>query len=226
MKDSVIKKKKRKRRNKRNAPSPLPPCFLDVSSKGKGNRNRVDARVQLLDLKRKGLPSSARLINEGDVLFIERNGKIADGRKRKAKCRTPTKPDNRPTQNLGRIMKEYPLVRIRPRGPLCGYVARILRQKTDESFRVLSIVQDLLKGTVLESDFFYHACSPYLRGCAGKLLVSRKPSLGASRLILTQLLRVRSNFPFERLETAIRQGKGTKSAVSIKPSIESANLVN
>jgi hypothetical protein len=183
--------------------SPLPP---DKKSKGLGKVNRVDARVQVLDLKRKGLPSSARLIDDGDVLHLERNDKIVDGRKRKAKCRTPKNPVNRPNPNLGRIMKEYPLVRIRPRGPLSGYVARILQQKTDESYRVLSKAQDLLKGTVFESEFYYHACSPYLRGRAGKILVSRKPSLGSSRLILTQLLRVRSNFPWERLELHCNMG--------------------
>jgi hypothetical protein len=168
--------------------------------------NRVDARVQVLDLKRKGLPSSARLIDNGDVLYLERNDKVVDGRKRKAKCPTPRNPVNRPHPNLGRVMKEFPLVRIRPKGPLCGIVARILRQKTDESFRTLEVVQDLLVGSVFESEFYYHACSPYLRGRAGKLLVSRKPSIGSSRLILTQLLRVKSNFPWERLESFLRQG--------------------
>jgi hypothetical protein len=171
-----------------------------------GEVNRVDTRVQVLDLKRKGLPSSARLIDDGDVLHLERNGKSVDGRRRKAKCRTPRIPVNRPNPNLGRIMKEFPLVRIRPGGPLCGYIARILQHKTDESFRILTKVQDLLVGTAFESDFYYHACSPYLRGCAGKLLVSRKPSLGSSRLILTQLLRVRSNFPWEKLELHCNMG--------------------
>jgi hypothetical protein len=200
------KKKRVTRTGKRRKRSPAPPLPPDRKSKGMGEVNRVDARVQVLDLKRKGLPSSARLIDDGDVLHLERNDKIVDGRKRKAKCRTPKNPVNRPNPNLGRIMKEYPLVRIRPRGPLSGYVARILQQKTDESYRVLSKAQDLLKGTVFESEFYYHACSPYLRGRAGKILVSRKPSLGSSRLILTQLLRVRSNFPWERLELHCNMG--------------------
>lgn len=168
--------------------------------------NRVDARVQVLDCKRKGLPSSARLIDDIDVMHLERNGKSVDGRKRKAKCLTPKDPVNRPPPNLGRVMKEFPLVRIRPKGPLCGYLARLLREKTGESFRILSEAQSLLVGTAFESEFYYHACSPYLRGRAGKLLVSRKPSLGSSRLILTQLLRVRSNFPWERLEFIIEHG--------------------
>lgn len=189
-------------RTQRPLPSPLP----SGNDLPKGHRevNRVDARVQELDCKWKGFPSSARLIDDIRVYYLERNGKSVDGRKRKVKCRTPTEPINRPNPNLGRVMKEFPLVRIRSRGPLCGYVARILQQKTDKSFKVLENVQDLLKGVVFESDFYYHACSPYLRGRAGMLLVSRKPSIGASRLILTQLLRVRSNFPWERLESIIR----------------------
>jgi hypothetical protein len=207
MRKSRIKKKKTKKpkdkRAKRLRSSPLSP---GVTPKGVGKVNRVDARVQVLDLKRKGYPSSARLIDDGDVLHLERNGKSVDGRKRKAKCRTPTDPVNRSSPNLGRLMKEFPLVRLRPKGPLCGYLARLLRDKTDESFRVLNIVQDLLVGTAFESEFYYHACSPYLRGRAGKLLVSRKPSLGSSRLILTQLIRVRSNFPWKRLESVIGMG--------------------
>lgn len=205
-KESSKKKKTKKvirKRNAQNRPSPLSP---DESSQGTGKVKRVDARVQKLDLKRKGLPSSARLIDDGDVLFIERNGKVTDGRRRKVKCSTPKDPVNRPSPNLGRVMSEFPLVRLRPKGPLCGFIARILQQKTDKSYRVLEKVQDLLVGVVYESKFYYHACSPYLRGRAGNLLVSRKPSIGCSRLILTQLLRVRSNFPWERLESIIRQG--------------------
>jgi hypothetical protein len=193
----------RSKRRKRPWKSPLSP---DDSSKGPGKVNRVDARVQELDLKRKGFPSSARLIDDIDVIHLERNGKSVDGRRQKAKCKTPSDPVKRPTPYLGRVMKEFPLVLLRRKGPLCGYVARILQQKTDKSFRILSIVQDLLVGTVFESEFYYHACSPYLRGRAGKLLVSRKPSLGSSRLILTQLRRGKSNVPWERLESVIRQG--------------------
>lgn len=207
MKRLRIKKRKGRQRSKpatsRASASPLP---TGETPKGYGKVNRVDARVQVLDLKRKGLPSSAKLIEDGDVLYLLRNGNSVDGRKRKVKCRTPSDPVNRPKPNLGRIMKEFPLGRIRPKGPLCGCIARILQHKTDRNFRILSIIQDLLKGVVFESEFFYHATSPYLRGRAGLLLVSRKPSIGATRLILTQLLRVRSNFPFERLESIIRQG--------------------
>lgn len=199
---SKKKTKSREVRTQRPPPSPLP--HDKNLSKGHREVNRVDARVQELDCKWKGFPSSARLIDDIRVYYLERNGKSVDGRKRKVKCRTPTEPINRPNPNLGRVMKEFPLVRIRSRGPLCGYVARILQQKTDKSFKVLENVQDLLKGVVFESEFYYHACSPYLRGRAGMLLVSRKPSIGASRLILTQLLRVRSNFPWERLESIIR----------------------
>lgn len=205
-KDKKKRTKDLSKRKKRQVQSPL---SLEEHSKGYGKVNRVDARVQDSDLKRKGFPSSARLIDNGDVLYLERNGKPVDGRKRKAKCRTPQTPVNRPAPNMGRVMKEFPLVRIRPRGPLCGYVARILQQKTDRSFEILTQVQGLLVGTVYESEFFYHACSPYLRGCAGKILVSRKPSLGSSRLILTQLLRVKSNFPWKRLEAVIGMGHET-----------------
>jgi hypothetical protein len=207
MRKPRIKKKKTKKTRSRRAQRPgFSPLSLGDSPKGFGKVNRVDARVQVLDLKRKGLPSSARLIDDIDVMHLERNGKSVDGRKRKAKCQTPKNPVNRSSPNLGRILKEFPLVRIRPKGPLCGYLARLLRDKTDESFRVLNVVQDLLIGTVFESEFYYHACSPYLRGRAGKLLVSRKPSLGSSRLILTQLIRVRSNFPWKRLESVIGMG--------------------
>jgi hypothetical protein len=203
-----VKKKKKNSHTKHakgNQPvlSRVPP--IDNKSKGLGGSNRVDARVRKSDLKEKGFPSSARLIDEGDVLFIQmRNDKIIDGRRRKVKCRTPTKPDNRSSSNLGRIMKEYPLVRLRSKGPLSGHVARILQQKTDRSFRILTRVQDLLVGTIFESKFFYHATAPYLRACSGKLLVSRKPSLGTSRLFLTQLLRVKSSFPWGQLESVFR----------------------
>jgi len=193
-------------RRKRTKRPHNPPLSLGETPKGFGKVNRTKVRVQVLDCKRKGLPSSARLIDDIDVVHLERNGKSVDGRKRKAKCRTPRDPVNRPPPNLGRVMKEFPLVRIRPKGPLCGYLARLLREKTDESYRILSVVQGLLIGTVYESEFFYHACSPYLRGRAGKLLVSRKPSLGSSRLILTQLIRVKSNFPWKRLESVIGMG--------------------
>jgi len=168
--------------------------------------NRVDARVQKLDLKSQGLPVSARLIGIDDVLYLERKNKNVDGRKRKVKCQTPSIPVNRRNPNLGPIMKKCPLVRIRPKGPLYGYVARILQQKTDKSYQILAKAQDLLVGTIYESVFYYHACSPYMKGAAGKLLVSRKPSLGAARLILTQLLRVRSSFPWERLEPLCGMG--------------------
>jgi hypothetical protein len=203
---SKFKKKRNKARNQRTQRPSRSPLSLGDSPKGFGKVNRVDARVQVLDLKRKGLPSSARLIDDINVFYLERNGKSVDGRKRKAKCPTPTNPVNRSSPNLGRIMKEFPLVRLRPRGPLCGHVARLLRHKTDSSYRILTQVQELLIGTVYESEFYYHACSPYLRGRAGKLLVSRKPSLGSSRLILTQLLRVKSNFPWKRLESVIGMG--------------------
>jgi hypothetical protein len=192
-------------------PSRVPRPFPGASApRGNGKVKRVDTRVQKLDLKRKGFPSSARLIEDKDDLYLTRNDKDVNGLKRKVKCRTPQQPVNRPSSNLGRVMKEFPLVRIRSRGPLCGFIARLLQQKTDESFRILSIVQDLLIGVTFESKFYYHACSPYLKGAAGLLLVSRKPSLGATRLILTQLLRIRSSFPFGKLEAYIRNGHGTK----------------
>lgn len=196
--------KRKKALSNRDGAQPSTPLSQGyIEPKGCGKVNRVDARVQKLDLKRKGLPSSSRLIDDGDVVYIERNGKNTDGRKRKVKCRTPTEPRNRAPVNLGRIMSEFPLVRIRAKGPLSGYIARILQYKTDKSFKFLTKVQELLLGVTFESEFFYHACSPYLRGRAGKLLVSRKPSIGASRLILTQLLRIRSSFPWERLESII-----------------------
>jgi hypothetical protein len=207
-KDKLSRKKQRPatRNAKGKQPVPQPAPSRDMNVKGPGKCNRVDTRVkELNDLKRRGFPSSARLIDKGDMLFIEQhNDKIVNGMRRKVKCRTPSRADNLSSQNLGRIMKDRPLVHLRNKGPLSGYIARMLQRKTDNSFRVLTRVQDLLIGTVLESKFYYHACAPYLKACAGKLLISRKPSLGSSRLILTQLLRVKSNFPWGRLESIIR----------------------
>jgi hypothetical protein len=160
-------------------------------------------KVQDKDYKGKKIPTSARIIPIHDTYYVNaRDGSSVNALLRKAKCITPSKAKNlgnRP--NLGRVFKEFPLRKFSHKVPLCGLIKTMLKSKTEYSFKFLTKCQDLLVGTAYESDFYYHACSPYLKARAGLLLISRKPSIGATRLILTQLLRVSSNFPWERLDT-------------------------
>jgi len=101
--------------------------------------------------------------------------------------------------NLGPTMKRFPLVRKRPRGPLCGYISKTLRDRTCKSREVLEKAQDLILGTSFETSFVYISTTPYLNVAGKFVIVKKTPNLGQTCLMLHQLLRCNSNFPWERL---------------------------
>jgi hypothetical protein len=191
--------KKRMKEEKRTKRPPSPPGSVDLLDPGNQNRNRVDARVEEFDLNVPPLENAA-LVSSNDITLIElRNGKAVYASSRKVKMRIPRKNVNDKHLNLGRCIRENPLVRIRPKGPLCGYVSRMLKQRTEKSLGFLMQCQGLIKGMTFETEFIYLAAVPYIKHAAGMVTCYRTPSLGATRLILQQIIRCNSNFPWRRL---------------------------
>lgn len=167
---------------------------------GTQNLNRVDARVEEFDYNSNSLGYLAKL-SQMDIPVLELpNGKSVPACWRKAKHVINRKQTYGCDPNLGSNIRLNPLVRIRPKGPLCGYVSKMLKQRTDKSLEFLTKCQGLLIGTAYETNFIYLLAGPYLRHARGMVMCYRTPSLGATRLILQQILHCRNNFPWERLK--------------------------
>jgi hypothetical protein len=194
----VTKKKSRMEKTiKKSTPVTTGPD--DSVSLGIRNQNRADTRVKVFDLKRSPLEDIA-LVSKMDIPVIElRNGKTIHACLRKVKQAVPRKTVNDRHLNLGSSIRRYPLKRISPKSPPCGKVSALLKQRTDESFRFLTKCQGLLKGTTFETEFIYLLASSFLKHAGGLTMCYRTPSLGATRLILQQIIRCRSNFPWERI---------------------------
>jgi hypothetical protein len=172
----------------------------DSLNLGTQDRNRVDARVEEFDLNSAPMEYAALASRLDTPLLEQRNGNPVHACLRKAKHVINRKEAYDCPPNLGSCIRLKPLVRIRPKGPLCGYVSRMLKQRTDQSFRFLTKCQGLIKGTAFETDFLYLLATPYFRFARGMVMCYRTPNLGATRLIMQQILRCRSNFPWGRLE--------------------------
>lgn len=168
-------------------------------NQGIQDTNRVDSRVIKYDLKRSPIENFA-LVSALDVPMLERrNNTVVEACLRKAKQVVPRKTVKDRGLNLGSLIRVHPLGRIRPRGPLSGYVSKMLKQRTDKSLSFLVKCQELLKGTAFDTHFIYLLAVPYCKHARGLSMCYRTPSLGATRLLLQQLLRCESNFPWERL---------------------------
>jgi len=193
-----------KRKKKREPPtqawdSTSLPGTVAKLDQGNRNRNRVDARVRISDLKDPSMKDPAN-ISSMDLPMMElRNGKAVCSLLRKAKVKVPRKSVNDRRLNLGSCIREHPLGRIRPKGPLCGHVSKMLKQRTDKSFQFLEKCQGLLKSSIFETEFLYLFATPYCKHAKGMVMCYRTPSLGATRLIMQQIIYCRSNFPWGRL---------------------------
>lgn len=165
-------------------------------TQGFSNSNRADTR------DRKSVVKDSTLSNQPpnlDTIYEERGKGVIPSDLRKGKVKTKRSGDKSRRSNLGPTMKRHPLDTKRPKGTQCVLISKILRDKSHRGNRFVEHVQRLLKGTIFETDFVYVSCTPYLRTAEKFVVVNSTPSMGQTRLLLHQILRCRSNFPWDRL---------------------------
>ena len=74
-------------------------------------------------------------------------------------------------------------------GRTAATLKRLFRSKSQKSMSVLKDLQDALVGHIIECDYIFADSAPFLRTANGMILVYRKPSFRAVRLLIMTLSR-------------------------------------
>jgi len=128
-----------------------------------------------------------------DDIIYERNGKYRQASFGKTRQAINVSGRKNLKTNFGPVMKHYPVRAIHADAAQIGQVSKYLKTKSHKQKSLLENLQTALRGVVFETSFVYVSTSKYLRSAGGLVQVYKTPNLGATRLLLLQILRCRSN---------------------------------
>lgn len=206
------KRRKRRKKAKHFGPDPLPPSpgeslsddlgMGDSEIPGWGTGEIFQYKPPPEEVDPKHISDTGALVselgnNENNVLAIHNKVKIS---------LSPRSPHKRRSRKLGAIGSERHLSLLPKDDPLKRDVSQLVKRKDDKSLRTLKMIGELLEGTTFRSSFVYHSATPYLRHADDLVQIYRKPSIGQIRLLLHQLLRCKTSFPWETLRSRLDRG--------------------
>jgi hypothetical protein len=84
---------------------------------------------------------------------------------------------------------------------------KMVKQRDKRSFDAIKKLSTLLEGITFESAYAFIGTSNYLQHVPGYYIVISKPDFHATRLLLPQILRCKSNVKLDRLVKVIDQGR-------------------